>query len=235
MLRGINRQAIFECEEDYERFIAIVSEAKELSDFKIYGYCLMGNHVHLLVCTEDEELGTIMKRIGVRYASWFNRKYARVGALFQDRYKSEAVEDERYLLGVLRYIHHNPVKARIVRRARDYTWSSFGDYLGSGGGGITDVDETLPLFSSIPARQKDAFIEFMEADTGEAFLDLDTGTDEALKEWVRRACGTKTATEFQALSKADRDRNIRLLRETGLSIRQIVRLTGIPFGVVRSK
>jgi len=75
----------------------------------------MGNHVHLLIKEETEELGVIMRRIGASYVYWYNRKYNRCGHLFQDRYKSEVVEDERYLLTVLRYIHQNLLKAGMVK------------------------------------------------------------------------------------------------------------------------
>ncbi len=85
----------------------------------------MGNHIHLLLKEEKEELGIIMRRIGSSYVYWYNWKYKRCGHLFQDRYKSEAVEDERYLLTVLRYIYQNPLKAGLVKDIGAYKLSSF--------------------------------------------------------------------------------------------------------------
>ena len=111
MLRGINQQDIFEDEDDYLRFLAIIRECKDISKFELYAYCLMTNHVHLLLKTGEEPLELIFKRIGSRYVYWYNLKYQRIGHLFQDRYKSEAVEDDAYFLTVLRYIMQNPMKA----------------------------------------------------------------------------------------------------------------------------
>lgn len=85
----------------------------------------MGNHVHILIKEGKEDLGNVMRRIGASYVYWYNVKYDRVGHLFQDRFKSEAVEDNRYLLSVLRYIHQNPLKAGIVSDIREYKWSSY--------------------------------------------------------------------------------------------------------------
>src|SRR6266540_25731 len=114
ILRGINRQSIFHDDEDYQRFIETMDRVKNPNKFELYGYCLMGNHVHILLHEQKDEIATIMKRVGVSYARWYNWKYDRVGHVFQDRYKSEVVEDERYLMSLLQYIHNNPVAAQIV-------------------------------------------------------------------------------------------------------------------------
>ena len=108
MLRGIDRQQIFEDTEDYYRFLDIVHECREECEFKLYAYCLMGNHVHLLLKVETDSLETIFKKIGGRYVYYYNVKYQRIGHLFQDRFKSEPVDDDSYFLTVLRYIHSLP-------------------------------------------------------------------------------------------------------------------------------
>lgn len=128
MLRGIDKRDIFLDDEDREKFIENIIKAKEVGNFEIYGYCLMDNHVHLLI-KEDEEIGTSIKRITVGYVGWHNNKYERTGHLFQNRYKSEPVETESYLIIVLRYIHQNPVKAGIVKKLESYQWSSYKQYL----------------------------------------------------------------------------------------------------------
>jgi len=109
MLRGINQQIIFEDEEDSEKFIETLKTYKAISGYKIFAYCLMGNHCHLLLKVEKEDLVLIFKRIAGSYVYWYNWKYYRRGHLFQDRFKSEPVEDDVYFLTVLRYIHQNPV------------------------------------------------------------------------------------------------------------------------------
>ena len=88
----------------------------------LYNYCLMDNHVHLLLETGSEPLSRLMKRIGVRYAAYYKWKYHRTGHLFQDRFRSEAVEDDSYFLAVYRYITLNPVKAGLCEKPGQYPW-----------------------------------------------------------------------------------------------------------------
>lgn len=107
IMRGINRQNIFEDQEDYYKFIETIKQYKEISGYQIYAYCLMGNHVHLLLIVGNEPLEQIMRRICGSFVYWYNRKYQRTGNLFQDRFKSEPVDNDNYLLTVLRYIHQN--------------------------------------------------------------------------------------------------------------------------------
>ena len=125
MLRGINRQDIFEEDEDKKIFLWIIRECIKVSGCDIYAYCLMSNHVHILIRTKTESIGVIMKRIGTRYVLYFNEKYGRVGHLFQDRFKSEPIETDEYFLTVLRYIHQNPLKANMCKKLEDYAYSSY--------------------------------------------------------------------------------------------------------------
>ena len=104
MLRSVNRQQIFFEEDDYRFFIKLLKRYKTVSDYKLYAYCLMSNHIHLLLQAHGEDISTILKRIGTAFAFWYNGKYDRVGHIFQDRFKSEPVDIQHYLLTVLRYI-----------------------------------------------------------------------------------------------------------------------------------
>jgi len=143
---GINKQAIFEEEEDYARFAETLTKYKEISGYKLFAYCLMGNHLHLLLKVEKEDLDVIVKRIAGSYVYWFNLKYARSGHLFQDRFKSEAVEGDSYFMTALRYIHHNPVKAGLCKKLEAYKFSSYKDYL-KGKSGLVDVDFVFSMIS----------------------------------------------------------------------------------------
>ena len=127
MLRGIDRKDIFLDDEDRRKFLESIIKAKKKGKFKIYGYCLMDNHIHMLI-KEDEEIGKIIKRITVGYVGWHNKRHERTGHLFQNRYLSEPVETEDYFITVLRYIHQNPIKSGIVYSLSDYKWSSYGKY-----------------------------------------------------------------------------------------------------------
>ena len=128
MLRGINQQVIFEDDEDYFKFVETLENYKAVSGYKVFAYCLMSNHIHLLIKVEKEDLDKIIKRIGGSYVYWYNWKYKRSGHLFQDRFKSEPVEDDTYFLTVIRYIHQNPVKASICSKPENYKFSSYTEY-----------------------------------------------------------------------------------------------------------
>ncbi|MEI2400828.1 transposase, partial [Paenibacillus phytohabitans] len=102
--RGANRQEIFHDDEDWIRFLDILKKYKLKLNLTIYAWCLMSNHVHLLIKEGDESISATMKRIGVSYAGYYNWKYRTTGHLFQDRFRSENVEDQAYLKTVVRYI-----------------------------------------------------------------------------------------------------------------------------------
>jgi REP element-mobilizing transposase RayT len=112
----------------------------------------MSNHIHLLIKEGKEDLGIVFRRIGSKFVYWYNWKYKRSGHLFQDRYKSEVVENDKYFLTVLRYIHQNPVKAGIVGSMIKYPWSSYNEYFGKNG--ICDISFVLSLFSESEKRAK---------------------------------------------------------------------------------
>ena len=126
MLRGINKQQIFYDEDDRDYFLETLKRYKHISDFKLYAYCLMGNHVHLLIGEGKERLSGIFKRIGSSFVYRYNLKYERSGHLFQDRFKSEPVESDRYFMTVLRYILQNPVAAGLCSTPSEYQYSSAG-------------------------------------------------------------------------------------------------------------
>lgn len=228
MLRGINGQQIFEDDEDNETFLTLLGDCKQISRFKLYGYCLMGNHVHLLIKTTGEGLSQIFKRIGVRYVYWYNRKYQRSGHLFQDRFKSEPVEDEKYFQAVLRYIHQNPVRAGLVDSVKEYSWSSYNDYMKTEG--ITDTSFALKLMSA------DEFIRFSNAENNDCFLDEKSKTwrmnDADAKDIILKLFGVDNVSAFQSFSPNERNDNIKKLLSAGLSIRQISRLTGVSKRIV---
>ena len=186
----------------------------------------MDNHVHLLMHAEHD-LDRIMKRITCSYAYYFNTKYERTGHLFQDRYRSEPIEDERYLLTVIRYIHNNPQKAGISRR-EDYLWSSWREYLGR----ETVVSTELILrisggrqgFLRLSKSADDA--ECMDISEKQRLRDQDAA---ALAEQL---LGVDNLFRMQKMEREERDRAVRILKIHGLPVRQIARLTGITRAVV---
>ena len=124
MLRGAEGRLIFQEPADYKRFLFDLAEVRKCFGFKLLGYCLMDNHVHLLIQDTLGSLLQICALLSLRYTNWFNRKYDRCGYLFQDQFKSEAVVTDSYLLVVLLYLYMNPVKAGICDLPQEYRWSS---------------------------------------------------------------------------------------------------------------
>ena len=229
MLRGIDRQLIFEDAEDYLRFLDIVQQCHEICDFKLYAYCLMGNHVHLLLKVQNDGLETIFKRIGGRYVYYYNVKYQRVGHLFQDRFKSEPVDDDAYFLTVLRYIHQNPVKAKLCSKVEDYPFSSFMEYLHES----TFVDTEFAL-SMIECSE---FVRFNNTPNTDTCMEYMTPTRRAVTDtqaqvMIEKISHCKTLTEFQGLDEKKKQYFIKKIYDKGVSVRQLSRLTGTSKGKV---
>ncbi len=128
MARGIDKENIFNNTDDFLKFLSYIGKSKEKEEFKLYAYCLMPNHIHLLLQSHQDSLGKALQRIITPYAMYFNKVYKRRGHLFQNRYKSEPVQDDSYFLTALRYIHQNPVKAGLVKKVSYYPWSSYQEY-----------------------------------------------------------------------------------------------------------
>lgn len=123
--RGDRREDIFLDDGDRELFLVVLSEAVEAYNWSVHSYCLMGNHYHLLLETPDSNLSKGMRHLNGVYTQRFNRSHKHVGHVFQGRYKAIIVQKETYLLELARYIVLNPVRARMVRSARDWPWSSY--------------------------------------------------------------------------------------------------------------
>jgi putative transposase len=228
MLRGTNRQSIFEDDEDKEKFLQTLKECKEISKYKIFAYCLMNNHVHLLLKVEEEPLELIFKRIGVRYVFWYNAKYERCGHLFQDRYKSEPIEDDRYFLTVLRYILQNPIKAGLCQNLDRYKWSSYNDY--SNYDGITDIKFALEMFTQGKEKQVELFKKYINGENDDRCLEIEEIkkkiTDEELKIEIKKKYQVEPMM-IQNLSNDEQIRMVKWIKEIdGVSLRQISRITG---------
>ena len=129
MNRGNRRESIFKDRADYYNFLSNLASVKERYQCSIYSICLMTNHFHILMKTEEAQIWKIMQRLQLMYAMDFNRKYNLSGHVFEKRYNCQLVEDMEYLLEVSRYIHLNPVKASIVKTPAEYAYSSYDAYV----------------------------------------------------------------------------------------------------------
>ena len=225
--RGIGQQILFEDDQDYRRFLKYVKKFSDEEGFEVHAYCLMENHVHLLLHGEAR-LDRLMKRVGVTYAHYYNEKYSRTGHLFQDRFRSEPVEDPRGLLCVARYIHNNPQAAGICAREK-YRWSSWKEYT------IRPVViNPQPVLDA--AGGVGGFLSFSASEDEKGYLDISERrrlTDQAALGVIREKLRLDSGTKLQEMNRARRDSALQTLKSSGLSIRQISRLTGISRGVVQ--
>lgn len=131
MNRGRHGEKIFADSEDFKAFIALLRETSEMFALRIAAFCLMSNHYHILVQTPAGNLSRAMRHINGVYTQRYNRRLGIDGQLFRGRYKSVLVEEDSYLLELLRYIHRNPVRAQMCSNVDDYPWSSHKGYISS--------------------------------------------------------------------------------------------------------
>lgn len=231
MLRGVNRDAIFLEDDDRERFLQALNATREVSGCLVFAYCLMTNHAHLVLRTTREPVSAVVKRLGIRYAGWFNRKYGRVGHLFQDRFRSYPVEDDGYLSTLLRYVWNNPVKAGLVDRAEDYRWSSR-RFLGRTSPLLDEADLRL-LLGELTLSELASLRDPVPDDWEIARGTLSRPADEDVAELLRRACGASNPADFGCLPPSMQQRAIRELRTRCVSYSKIAKVTGMSSTSVR--
>lgn len=228
ILRGINRQTIFCDDEDNEKFIHTLAEYKKTSCFKLLGYCLMGNHAHLLMQEEKEGMELIFRRIGAGFVYWYNWKYQRTGHLFQDRFKSEPVENDEYLLTALRYIHRNPIKAGLCIKPEQYKWSSFNDYIGRRG--VTDINFILDITGI------DEFVRYTNQTVEDVALDLESPVKRITDTDLIKIITEKLNMQPIMIQNETKETKEQLLREIikleGVSTRQLARVTGVSVNTI---
>lgn len=231
IIRGIDRQVMFENNKDYMKYLEILELHKDECAFELFAYCLMSNHVHLLIRTSDVPLATIFRKINTQYAVWFNMKYQRTGPLQQNRYYSEPVDDLPYLWSVIRYIHRNPVNAGLEKSmAESYKWSSIYEY-------IYDNSKLIDTKYILDMISKDNLLNYMHEENKEVCMDVESMNkrlpDDVAKDIIFEISGCKNSTEFQKLSLLDKKKFIKMIYQQGVSVRQINRLTGTSRGSIQ--
>lgn len=238
IVRGIGRQDIFHEESDFHRFLKTMNKVSRASEVSVLGYCLMTNHIHLLLREVNGNVSVFMKRLGVSYVYWYNCKYERNGHLFQDRFKSECVEDDAYLMTVIRYIHQNPVKASITSNPEDYQWSSCAAYYKADRNNATIPDSGL-ILSIFNKDKREAIKElkkFTAAGNQDNCLDCDEIrriSESEANEITNRIMKGDPVTAMQKMDQDSRKIILDRLKTNGLSLRQISKITGLPFHIVR--
>lgn len=229
-MRGINRQSIFEDEEDKQRFIETLAHYKTVSCYQLFAYCLMDNHVHLLLAERKEPIATIIKRVSSSYVLWFNKKYGRCGHLFQERFKSENVDNDSYFLNVLRYIHQNPLKAHIVKDIAEYKWSSYLGYTRKTDN--IDQEYVFKIFSDTSTEALKQFEQFSRENNTDSCLEIEEAkvvmNDEQLREAIKKRFGME-AIKIKNEARQQQDMILKEIKSSAnnISTRQLARITGL--------
>ena len=228
VLRGINKQNLYYDDEDREVFLSRLKIVKEKVNFDLIAFCLMTNHVHLII-KEKEEIGKIIRTILSSYVYWYNSKYERVGHLFQNRYKSEPIENDEYLLSCIRYIFQNPTKAKLSENIWDYKWSSANLLIKEEKSFVDDgiikemLQEQLQVF--MVEQNIDKFLEW------ESKIKL---TDEKLQEKIIKELKIKNIYEILQMTKFERDKVLsKIMKIEGANVLQVSRITGVPYHFIR--
>lgn len=233
MLRGNERKPVFLDEEDKKKFVDIMHQKKDGAASRLYAYCVMDNHVHAVIQEVEQPLERLMKRIGVTYAAYFNKKYHRIGHVFQDRFRSETIEDEAYLLSVIRYIHKNPFGPERTPTT-NYLWSSYPSYMGYTENFplLLEMEDILNRFSSNRKNAIQLFCEFHLAEESQGlFLDIVDGNGENAEELLKSFLQSRSMV-IRDLQKNDNRLIVAelihtLLSQCKISCRQIANLIGI--------
>ena len=232
--RGLNRQNIFEEDIDFRKFIEFLKIVKVEMDFEIYAYCLMNNHVHLLLKEHNtRDITKIMIKLLTSYVGWYNKKYQRSGSLIGNRYKSEPIEDEQYFFAAVRYIHQNPMRAGSVRQLSDYQWSSYNEYFNKSD--LVDTHFILNLLSEDDVLAKEQFRtqHFFKEENSFTISDGKRLTDEQVARRISIVLEVDDVRSIATKPKGERNMLLTYLKEKEcLSIAQIERVTGIPRGII---
>ena len=225
--KGSGGQLLFEGPADYRAFLDLLGRACEKSGVSVIAYCLMSNHVHLLLEDPGDHLSSMMQSLMTGYAQHFNAMGGHIGHVFQQRFKSQPVEDDAYLLQAARYIHNNPAKAGVCA-APDYEWSSYREYV-SEASGVADTALLLDMCGGV-----DGFAVFSAGgnDDGYRFEQRSRISEAEVRSAAARVLDGIAPSDLKGVERRRRNALLCDLWQAGLSVRQIERLTGIGRGTI---
>ncbi|MPW27379.1 hypothetical protein GC105_16630 [Alkalibaculum sp. M08DMB] len=235
MMRGNNREEIFRLPEQKKYFLKLLLEQTE-EQIEIAAYCMMDNHVHIVVYAPIKILSEGLKKLNIKYAMKYNYLNDRVGHVFQDRYKSEIIHDEIYLNQVIRYVHNNPVKARMVEFIDEYQWSSYHEYTDK----IRLVSKAQKEFiMDLFSKDLELFIKFHEEIDYFEYIDtkeeIQRNRITHAQEIIEQYCDAKGITEEKQIKNNPhflQEMIFELLYKTKLSHREIARLLEVSSNLI---
>ena len=226
ILKGNDKSDTFYEDQDRYVFLDRIKETKNKFKYKIYAYCLMSNHVHIIIKVKDDFLSKSIQSLEIRYTSYFNKKYNRSGHLFQNRFFSKRIENLNYFLTVCKYIHRNPEKAN-MERTENYKWSSYKEYIGREK--IIDKKVLLHYFNN----NIEEFKEYtLKNDDKEQIYNLSEFelikrlSEEEVANIITQRFDLKNASDISLLESQKRDEILLNLKELqGTTLNQIARIT----------
>lgn len=230
LLRGINKQDIFLDKYDKDKFTKYLIDTKEKYNYSIYSYVIMNNHVHLNIYDKEDSMSKIIHKLCTNYGIYFNRKYERLGHIFQDRFKSIGIDTEEYLLNLTRYIHRNPQKDGISKLNK-YKWSSYNEYINNSKF-ITDIDFILDLFDGDRTKAIEKFEQYnklIDRKYSDAEYELESRlNDEDASYCIKRILNIKNVLEIQNYEKTEKSEMLyKISQIRGISSSQMERLLGM--------
>lgn len=237
IVRGNAKQDIFLENQDYSKFMKEICKTKEKYEYELYSYCLMTNHVHLIIHDKTDCLSKILQSITISYSSYWNKKYERVGHLFQNRFLSKNVETDGYLKRLCRYIHQNPSKSGIAKM-EEYPWSSYQEYLKDSS--IIEQSQILALFANHTQEAIKNFITFHATGRNENDIKdlieyemIEKLDDEHARQYIEEILELTNIQEIAQYEIVKRNRYLSQLKDKkGISKVQIARLTGLSTKIV---
>ena len=178
MVRGIDKSSIFRDDQDKTRFLERLGQTVSEGKCTVYAWVLMDNHVHILFKSGKDGISAVMRKLLTWYAQYFNRRHRRTGHLFENRYKSILCDEDNYLLALIRYIHLNPIRAKIVTTIEQldrYPWSGHRTLIGKAKHPWMDVDHALSEFGTTRRKAVNEYRRFMQDGLGQGRLPELTG------------------------------------------------------------
>jgi len=229
ILRGNNQELIFYDDKDRQFFLSKLNKYILELHLDLYSYCLMDNHVHLLIGKASSKMALFVKKIACSYVYYFNHKYNRTGHLFQGRYKSEPVETVEYLKTVYRYILQNPEKAGLCN-FRHYKWSSVNCQ--NDGLQTVNTDFIVSVFTS--KTEMHQFLSTENTDLCMENVTFITSDDELKSQLITSIFKLNSPLELQNYSQDNLKSNLAFLKHIGFSINQISRISGINKKIIQN-
>lgn len=239
ILRGNAKQDIFLDKQDFGKFLKEICNTKEKYQYELYAYCLMTNHVHLILHDKNDNLSKALQSLTVSYSSYWNKKYERVGHLFQNRFLSKNVETAEYLKNLCRYIHQNPVRAGIADIDK-YPWSSYQEYTKKSK--IIDKRQILLLFKNNETEAVKYFKDFhlvnLEQENIKDFMEYEIVpklNDEQAMLYLKEILGIENLQQLANYDRIKRNEFLKKLKDvSGISKAQIGRLTGLSRRIIET-